>query len=129
MTIPSDRVYTKSHEWILDNGDGTATVGITHYAQDQLGDVVYFEPPDVGELFEAGDQVATVESVKAVSDIYTPVSGEIVAFNEELEDNPEVVNSDPYGQGWMFKVQLSDADELELLLDEGDYQTLLDEIE
>ncbi|MEL6181328.1 MAG: glycine cleavage system protein GcvH [Myxococcota bacterium] len=128
MSIPSDRVYTKSHEWIRDNGDGTATIGITAYAQDQLGEVVYYEPPEVGDTCEAGDQVATIESVKAVSDVYTPISGEIASVNEELEDSPEVINDDPYDAGWMFTVTIGDPDELEALLDSDAYQELVDSI-
>ncbi|MGB0205597.1 MAG: glycine cleavage system protein GcvH [Neptuniibacter sp.] len=115
--IPSELKYVASHEWIRDEGDGTVVIGITDHAQDLLGDVVFVELPEVGAEVATGDESGVVESVKAASDIYAPVAGEVVAVNEELEDSPELVNSDPYGDGWFFKVKLSDAEELSSLLD------------
>jgi glycine cleavage system H protein len=127
--IPSDLFFTKSHEWIRDNGDGTVTVGISHYAQDKLGDVVFWDGPAEGDAFEKGETAGVVESVKAVSDVYSPISGEVVESNQVLEDSPEQVNEDPYGQGWMLKLTLSDASELEGTMDAKAYETLLAEIE
>lgn len=125
--IPAELKYASSHEWVRNEGDGTVTVGITEHAQDLLGDMVFVELPEVGETADAGDDVAVAESVKAASDIYSPVTGEIVAVNEALEDSPELVNSDPYGDGWMFKVKLADAAELDDLLDAEGYQAVVDE--
>ena len=107
MKSPSDLRYTESHEWIRIKGE-IATCGITAYAQEQLGDVVHVELPEVGAEVEAAEQAAEVESVKAVSDIFAPVSGEVVEINEAIDDSPELVNSDPYGEGWLFRVRLSD---------------------
>ncbi|WIO74442.1 glycine cleavage system protein GcvH [Porticoccaceae bacterium LTM1] len=118
--------YIASHEWIRDEGDGTVTVGVTDHAQEALGDVVFVELPEVGNTVEAGDDAGVVESVKAASDIYSPVSGEIIAVNEDLEDAPETVNSSPYGDGWFFKIKLSDPAELESLLDADAYQEVCD---
>lgn len=115
--IPSELKYVASHEWIRVEGDGTVVIGITDHAQDLLGDVVFVELPEVGAEVATGDESGVVESVKAASDIYAPVGGEVVAVNEELEDSPELVNSDPYGDGWFFKLKLSDVDELNTLLD------------
>ncbi len=106
MSIPADLVYTKSHEWIRIEGD-VATVGITAHAQDQLGDVVFVDMPEEGDDVTAGEGCAEIESVKAVSDIYAPLDGEIVGTNEAIEDDPEVVNRDPYGEGWLFKIRVS----------------------
>lgn len=119
--IPSELKYVASHEWIRVEADGTVVIGITDHAQDLLGDVVFVELPEVGSEVAAGDDAGVVESVKAASDIYAPVSGEVVAVNEELEDSPELVNSDPYGDGWFFKLKLSDAAELADLLDGESY--------
>ncbi len=119
--IPSELKYVASHEWIRAEGDGTVTVGVTDHAQDLLGDVVFVELPEVGADFSSGDDAGVVESVKAASDIYAPISGEVVAVNEALEDEPELVNSDPYGDGWFFKVKLSDESELESLLSADAY--------
>lgn len=119
--IPSELKYVASHEWIRAEGDGTVTVGVTDHAQDLLGDVVFVELPEVGADFSSGDDAGVVESVKAASDIYAPISGEVVAVNEALEDEPELVNSDPYGDGWFFKVKLSDESELEGLLSADAY--------
>lgn len=125
--IPSELKYATSHEWVRNEGDGIVTVGITEHAQDLLGDMVFVELPEVGETVAAGDDVAVAESVKAASDIYAPVSGEIIEVNEELEDSPELVNSDPFGDGWMFKIKLEDASELDSLLDAEGYEASIDE--
>ncbi len=125
--IPSELRYATSHEWVRNDGDGIVTVGITEHAQELLGDMVFVELPEVGESVSAGDDVAVAESVKAASDIYAPVSGEIVEVNEDLEDSPELVNSDAYGDGWMFKIKLDDASELEALLDAEGYENSIDE--
>jgi len=126
--IPSDLLFTKSHEWIRDNKDGTVTVGISDFAQDQLGDVVFWDGPQAGDGFEKGDTVGVVESVKAVSDVYSPVSGEVVENNENLEDTPEKVNEDPYGDGWMLVLKLSDPSELSEFMDAGAYESFMSEI-
>ena len=125
--IPSELKYATSHEWVRNEGDGIVTVGITEHAQELLGDMVFVELPEVGESVSTGDDVAVAESVKAASDIYAPVSGEVVEVNEELEDSPELVNSDAYGDGWMFKVKLEDAGELESLLDAEGYENSIDD--
>lgn len=122
--IPSELKYVASHEWIRVEGDGIVTIGVTDHAQDLLGDVVFVELPDVGAELASGDEAGVVESVKAASDVYAPLSGEIVAINEELEDSPELVNSDPYGDGWFFKIKLSDTAELNDLLDAEGYTGL-----
>ncbi|MGA0938854.1 MAG: glycine cleavage system protein GcvH [Litorivicinaceae bacterium] len=118
--------YTREHEWIRIEGD-TAIVGITFYAQEQLGDVVFVELPDPDTSADQGSEVAVVESVKAASDIYAPVTGTIIESNEELSDRPELVNEDPENDGWFFKMQLSDPTELDDLLDEADYQAFIQE--
>jgi len=125
--IPSELKYATSHEWVRNEGDGVVTVGITEHAQGLLGDMVFVELPDVGDQISTGDDVAVAESVKAASDIYAPISGEVVEVNEDLEDSPELVNSDAFGDGWMFKVKLDDAAELEALLDAEGYETSIDE--
>ena len=122
MSVPEGLSYTKEHEWIRQEGD-VVVVGITHHAQDQLGDVVFVELPEVGATISEGDTFGTVESVKAVSDLYAPVSGEVVEINEGLEDTPDSVNSDAYGEGWMIKVKVSG--EAEGLLSPAEYQALL----
>ena len=122
--IRSELKYLSSHEWARVEEDGTVTVGITDHAQASLGDVVYVESPEVGTEVTAGDQAGVVESVKAASDIYSPVSGEVIAINEQLEDEPETVNSSPYDAGWFFKVKPSDVAELEEALSAEDYQAL-----
>ncbi|MDY6890022.1 MAG: glycine cleavage system protein GcvH [Pseudomonadota bacterium] len=119
--IPSELKYVASHEWVRDEGDGTVTVGITDHAQDLLGDVVFVELPDVGDEVAAGDDAGVVESVKAASDLYAPLSGEVVEINDALEDAPELVNSDPYGDGWFLKLKLADPTELDDLLDADAY--------
>jgi glycine cleavage system H protein len=118
--------YTREHEWIRIEGD-MATVGITFYAQEQLGDVVFVELPEADTSADQGTEVAVVESVKAASDIYAPVTGTIIESNEELSDRPELVNEDPENDGWFFKMQLSDPSELDDLLDEADYQAFIQE--
>ena len=124
MSIPDDLQYTKSHEWVRME-DGTATIGITDHAQEELGDVVFVELPDVGATIEAGDSFGTVESVKAVSDLYTPVGGEVVEVNSSLEDSPEKINDDPYGEGWIVK--LSTSEEADLLSPEEYEKVVVEE--
>lgn len=125
--IPSELKYATSHEWVRNEGDGIVTVGITEHAQGLLGDMVFVELPEVGDNVSTGDDVAVAESVKAASDIYAPVSGEVVEVNEDLEDSPELVNSDAFGDGWMFKIKLDDESELENLLDAEGYENSIDE--
>lgn len=124
---PSELKYAKTHEWARLEEDGSVTIGITEHAQDALGDVVYVETPGVGDNVAGGDQAGVVESVKAASDIYSPISGEVIAVNEALEETPEMVNSDPYNDGWFFRVQPDDVSELEDLLSADDYAALCDE--
>lgn len=124
MTIPADLKYTKDHEWVRIEGD-TATFGITDHAQEALGDIVFVELPEIGRNIDAGEGYAVVESVKAVSDIYAPVSGEVTEVNEELEGKPEKVNADAYGAGWIAKVKMS-GNTLELMSDD-EYNTFLEE--
>lgn len=126
MSYPPELKYSKDHEWVSVDGD-VATVGITHHAQDQLGDIVYVELPEVGDTVAAGDSICEVESVKAVSDIYAPVSGQIVEVNEALDGAEDVVNSDPHSAGWIFKIRLSDTAELDALMDAGAYESLVEE--
>jgi glycine cleavage system H protein len=123
LSIPDDLQYTKSHEWVRAE-DGTVTIGITDHAQQELGDVVFVELPDVGDTIGAGDSFGTVESVKAVSDLYTPVGGEVVEVNSSLEDAPEKINDDPYGEGWIVK--LSTSEEADLLSPE-EYEKVVEE--
>ena len=124
MSIPAELKYTKDHEWISIDGD-IATIGITHFAQSELGDIVYVEVETVEETLEAEAVFGTVEAVKTVSDLFLPLSGEIIAFNEALEDEPELVNSDPYGAGWMIKLKISDTSEIENLLSADAYKALI----
>ncbi|MEI6413482.1 MAG: glycine cleavage system protein GcvH [Pseudomonadota bacterium] len=124
--LPDDRRYAKSHEWALDNGDGTISVGITDHAQELLGDVVFVELPAVGRIVAAGGECALVESVKAASDIYSPISGEILAVNPVIAESPEVINQDPYGAGWLFRVRLVNPGEFQALMDGDTYLTGLD---
>ena len=119
--IPSNLKYTQSHEWVRDEGDGTVSIGITDHAQELLGDLVFVELPEVGTSFDAGDECAVVESVKAASDVYSPLGGEVTEANELLADAPETINGDAYEEGWIFKLKLSDADELEGLMDAEAY--------
>ncbi|CAA0115364.1 Glycine cleavage system H protein [BD1-7 clade bacterium] len=119
--LPTELKYASSHEWARLE-DGVVTVGITDHAQEALGDVVYVELPEVGDQINAQDEAGVVESVKAASDIYAPVSGEVIAINEDLEDAPETINGDAYGDGWFFKIRISDETELENLMASDDYQ-------
>jgi glycine cleavage system H protein len=120
MEFPEGLKYSKEHEWVLVEGT-SATIGITEYAQEELGDIVFVELPEVGEKIVKDDPFGAVESVKAVSDIYAPVSGEVMEVNEILPDNPETINDDPYGDGWMVRVELSDIDDLKDLMDADEY--------
>jgi glycine cleavage system H protein len=122
MQVPDDLKYTESHEWIRAEGE-IGTVGITDFAQDSLGDIVFLELPKVGSSFQQGETVGVVESVKTVSDILAPVSGEITEVNSALEANPDSVNKDPYGAGWLFKIKLASSDEMTSLLNSSDYMT------
>lgn len=122
--IPSELLYRETHEWVRYDEDGTATVGISDHAQAQLGDMVYIEVPEPGMSYEQGDACAVVESVKAASDVYAPLTGEVIETNSALEDSPELVNSDPYGDGWLFRMQLSDLSEIDGLLDPVAYAEL-----
>jgi len=124
MNIPAGLKYTKEHEWIKVDGD-VATIGITDFAQGELGDIVYVEIETVGETLDAEEVFGTVEAVKTVSDLYMPVSGEVIEFNSALEADPELVNSDPYGKGWMVKVKLSDPSQIAGLLDAAAYGELI----
>lgn len=119
--IPSDLRYTESHEWVSSEDDGTVKVGITDHAQSQLGDLVYVELPEVGDRVEVGDACAVVESVKAASDVYSPVSGEITEVNEDLNDSPELVNQDAFGNGWLFALKPDDDGELDKLMEAEAY--------
>lgn len=121
MNVPDNLRYSESHEWILVEGD-TGTVGITEHAQAELTDIVFAEPPAVGKSFKAGDVAAVVESVKAASDIYSPVSGEIIARNDAIEQTPALLNTDPFGEGWIFKIRLSNPSELSALKDPAAYK-------
>ena len=124
MSIPANLKYTKDHEWVSIDGD-IATVGITAFAQSELGDIVYVEVETEGETVEAEEVFGSVEAVKTVSDLFMPISGEIIEFNSELEANPEYVNSDPYGKGWMIKIKIQDANETSNLLDAAAYEALI----
>src|SRR5690606_21355117 len=124
MNIPAHLKYTKDHEWVLIEGD-IATVGITDFAQSELGDIVYVEVETVDETLEAEEIFGTVEAVKTVSDLFLPLSGEIIEFNSILEDEPEKVNSDPYGDGWMIKIKCSEASQVDKLLSADDYKALV----
>ena len=119
--IPAELRYAASHEWVRPEGNGIFTVGITEHAQELLGDMVFLDLPDEGDQIAMGDDVAVAESVKAASDVYAPITGEVIEVNEDLEDSPELVNSDPYGDGWMFKVKADDISEVESLLDADGY--------
>ena len=124
MNIPAELKYTKDHEWVRVEGEAVV-VGITDFAQSELGDIVYVEVETLDETLDADEVFGTVEAVKTVSDLFLPVSGEIAEFNEGLEDEPEKVNTDPYGEGWMIKVKMSDASELDGLLSAEDYKALI----
>lgn len=120
-TVPQQLHYSESHEWVLTDEQGIATVGITDHAQDQLGEVVFVELPEVGHQFAAGDEAVVVESVKTAADVYSPVSGEVVAVNDSLDGEPNQVNHTPYAEGWLFKIKLADNAETEKLLTAEDY--------
>ena len=126
MSTPLNLKYTKDHEWVLIEND-IATIGITNFAQGELGDIVYVEVDTVGEKFEAEEVFGSVEAVKTVSDLFLPLAGEIIEFNESLESEPEKVNDDPYGEGWMIKVRISDSNEVENLMSAEEYKELIGE--
>ena len=120
-TFPSDLRYSEDHEWVRP-GDGVCRVGITAFAQDELGEVVFVDLPEVGQSFTAGEEIGTIESVKAVAEIYSPLAGEVVAVNEALDEEPEKVNADVYGEGWLVELRYADAAELDKLMDAGEYE-------
>jgi glycine cleavage system H protein len=124
---PTDRLYSRDHEWVKDNGDGTAIIGITDYAQEMLTDIVFVELPEIGKVVAKSEPVAVVESVKSVSDVYAPVSGEVIDVNKKLEETPELINQDAFGKGWLVKIRLSDTGELKTLLVAADYEQLVKE--
>ncbi len=124
--IPQDLRYTKTHEWIMKNDEGTLTVGITDHAQGLLGDLVFIEAPEEGTTFQEGDDSAVVESVKAASDVYAPVDGEVTASNEALEDTPEIINNDPFGDGWIYKIKPEDSGAFDALMDAEAYKELIE---
>jgi glycine cleavage system H protein len=125
--IPADLKYATSHEWIRAEGDGVYVVGITEHAQGLLGDMVFVETPEVGDSLAQADECGVVESVKAASDIYAPISGEVLEVNEELEDTPEAINNDPYGDGWIYKIKADDVSELDSLLNAEGYLASIEE--
>ncbi|WP_414148139.1 glycine cleavage system protein GcvH [Erwinia sp. BNK-24-b] len=125
--VPNELKYRESHEWVRKEADGTYTVGITEHAQELLGDMVFVDLPDVGSTYSQGDDCAVAESVKAASDIYAPLSGEIVEVNSALDGEPELVNSAPYAEGWLFRLKASDDSELDRLMDADAYKTSIDE--
>lgn len=124
MQIPEELKYTKDHEWARIEGD-VATIGITDFAQSELGDIVYVELPQVGDEIAQGESFGTIEAVKAVSDMFAPLSGEVVETNEKIVDNPEIINKEPYGEGWFIKIKISDPDEANNLLDKVQYEELI----
>jgi glycine cleavage system H protein len=126
MAHPSDRVYSNEHEWVIVDGD-TATIGISSFAQDQLGEVVYVDLPSAGDSVSAGDTFGEIESVKSVSELFAPVTGEVLEVNDTLSDSPETVNQDPHGEGWMIKVKLDDASEVDGLMSAEEYDAFLTE--
>ena len=124
MNIPSELKYSKDHEWVKVEGD-TAVIGITDFAQSELGDIVYVEVETLDETLDKEEVFGTVEAVKTVSDLFLPIGGEIIEFNESLEDEPEKVNTDPYGDGWIIKIKITNLEEVEELLNDGDYKALI----
>ncbi|MDQ5987680.1 MAG: Glycine cleavage system H protein [Syntrophus sp. SKADARSKE-3] len=122
---PADRKYTKDHEWVLDAGDGTVTMGITDHAQELLTDIVYVELPEIGKTVKQGDPLAVVESVKSVSDVFAPISGEVVDTNGKLETNPETINEDAFGKGWIAKIRMDNPAELTALMDAAAYEAMI----
>jgi glycine cleavage system H protein len=129
MNVPTELRYTKTHEWVRLDKNGVATIGITDFAQEQLGDLTYVELPGVGDNVEAQSEVAVVESVKAAADIYAPVAGTIAEVNKKLEEQPELINTDPFGDGWIFKLRPDDASEIDMLLDADGYEDMIPESE
>jgi len=127
MSVPENLKYAKSHEWVRDDGDGVVTVGISDFAQEKMTELVYIELPEADREIEAGDELAVVESVKSASDIYAPVSGTVIEANAALEDDPTLVNSAPYSDGWMFQIRLSDPATLDALMNAADYEKLISE--
>ena len=125
MSTPADLKYTKEHEWVRNNNDDTVTIGVTDFAQGELGDIVFVELDEIGTECEKEQQFGTVEAVKTVSDLFAPVSGKIVEVNEQLEDEPELVNEDPYGEGWMIKLEIEDDSELEELMSAEEYEKII----
>ena len=126
MDYPQDYLYSKEHEWVRMEDD-VCVVGITQFAQEELGEVVFVELPEVGQVFDAGDEIGTIESVKAVAEVYTPVAGEIVEVNEAVVEDPEVINEDPHHDDWMLRIRFSSADDLEKLMDAAAYSTFVQE--
>jgi len=126
MKVPKELKYTEEHEWVKVEGD-IAIVGITDFAQNELSDIVYVELPEVGKNIKKGDVIATVEAVKTVADVYSPVSGEIIEVNEKLKDEPSIINNDPYGEGWIAKVKMENPEEISALLDHEAYTKLIEE--
>ena len=124
MAVPQDLFYAKTHEWVSLDDEGVATVGITDFAQRQLSDLTFVELPEVGAMFSAGDEAAVVESVKAAADVYAPVAGEVVEINEQLDDEPELINKDAFGAGWLFKLKVSDESEVDNMMDADSYEEL-----
>jgi glycine cleavage system H protein len=124
---PQDRLYSRDHEWVKDNGDSTVIIGITDYAQEMLTDIVFVDLPEIGRKVVQKATVAVVESVKSVSDIYSPIGGEVIDVNKTLEDSPELINQDAFGEGWIVKMRPSDAGELKMLLSAADYEEMLKE--
>ena len=124
MKIPDSLQYTEDHEWVLIK-DGIVTVGITDFAQSELGDIVFIEFPEKGESFQKGDSIATIEAVKTVADLYAPISGKVIEFNHKLEDNAEIINSDPFGEGWLIKLEISDSSDTKIFLTADEYKNLI----
>lgn len=124
---PADRLYSKDHEWLKEHGDGTATIGITDYAQEMLTDIVFVELPKIGKKVKQGEAMAVVESVKSVSEVYAPASGEITKTNTALEETPELINKDAFGEGWIAEIKLADVSEIKTLLDAASYEKLTKE--
>lgn len=127
--IPTDLKYIETHQWVRVAADGTATVGITDFAQDQLGDVVFVELPEVGDTVTGGEEAGVAESVKSASDVFSPVTGEVIEINESLEEEPEKLNEDPYGEGWLFRVKLADKGELDGLMEADAYAEVVADVE
>ncbi|TAL08548.1 MAG: glycine cleavage system protein GcvH [Porticoccaceae bacterium] len=127
VDTPKELGYRETHEWVRNEGDGTVTVGITDYAQDSLGDIVYVELPELGDELDLGQEAGVVESVKAASDVFAPLTGTVIAINEALEDTPEIINASPYGDGWFYRLRIADPAELDDLLDAQAYLEVVEE--